>query len=287
MEDCIQVDATLPIRQGDVLKRLGCDGKIGLAVVVTADCDIAQAKFGDAGLACVQLTPLADYILDEHAYSAARRQLKRRFKTVTEWINKRWLQKDSQNIELTEENVQRWIMTSAPEEIEAELDLSIDDKKKNFIKKEASVLRSAQELLNAPAGRYSAIDALRTIQPKNTSRSEQLKVLFGNLDSRDLPLDIFYVSSVPGEPGFGFIAKLRALSFIPFDRSFTSIVAAKDVDNSFVRVGRLAPTFRHALAQQFGMLFARIGMPKEYEVDREAAFALVADQLTSEMGEEQ
>ncbi len=100
-------------------------------------------------------------------------------------------------------------------------------------------------------------------------------------------MDIFFVSSVPGEPEFGFIAKLRALSFVPFDRSFTSMTAAKDVDNSFVRVGRLAPTFRHALAQQFGMLFARIGMPTEYEVDRDAVFAMVADQMTVEMEEEQ
>ena len=40
------------------------------------------------------------------------------------------------------------------------------------------------------------------------------------------------------------------------------------------------------MAQQFGMLFARIGLPKPYEIDREAAFAVVAEQLANDMGEE-
>lgn len=286
MEDCEQVDVTLPIRQGDVLKHLHSDGHSVLKIVVTADCDIANGKFGDAGLACVQLMPLVDYMLDDHARTTAHRQLKKRFERATEWINLRWLKKDPQNVALTEECVRTWVMTSPPEEIEAELALPVEGNK-SFIMREIPVIRAAQTLLDAPVDRYSAIDALRGIQSKSVSRSEQVKTLFGSLDPRDLPLDVFYVSSVPGEPGVGFIAKLRALSFIPFNHSFTSMVAAKEVENSFVRVGRLAPTFRHALAQQFGMLFARIGMPKEYETDRDAAFTLIADQITADLGEEQ
>lgn len=191
----------------------------------------------------------------------------------------------AKNVALSEERVQAWILASEPEEIEAELGESVDDKK-SFLKRECRALREAKKLIDAPIDRYSAIDALCALHP-TSSRSKQLKTLFGNLNPQDLPLDMFYVSSVPDEPGIGFIAKLRALSFIPFDCSFTSMDAAKDVDNSFVRVGRLTPTFRHALAQQFGMLFARIGMPKDYEVDRNAAFALIADQITAEMGEKQ
>jgi len=286
MQDCEYVDASLPVRQGDVLKRVRGDGSATLAIVVTADCDIANEKFGDAGLACVQLTLLSDHVLGEHARAVVQRNLGKRFEKAAEWVNKRWLEKDRENIALSVERVQDWILTSEPEEIEAELGESVDDKK-SFLKRECPALRAAQKLIDAPVGRYSAIDALRKLSPKPTSRSEQLKTLFGSLNSRDLPLDMFYVSSVPGEPGVGFIAKLRALAFIPFDRSFTSMDAAKDVENSFVRVGRLTPTFRHALAQQFGMLFARIGMPKDYEVDRDVAFELIADQITSEMEEDQ
>lgn len=280
MQDCEHVDAALPIRQGDVLKRVRGDGHITLAIVVTADCDIANEKFGEAGLACVQLVVLAEHVLREHARSLAQGQLKKRFEKAAEWVNKRWTLKDSQNVALTEERVQAWILASTPEEIEAELNLPVDDSK-SFIKRESAALKKAQNLIDNPADRYSAIDALCTLQ--TTSRSIQLKSVFGTLNPKDLPLDLFYVSSVPGEPGLGFVAKLRALTFVPFERSFTSMEAAKDVDNSFVRVGRLAPTFRHSLAQQFGMLFARIGMPKAYELDRDAAFGLIADQLKSEM----
>ena len=286
MQDCEEVDSALPVRQGDVLKRVRSNGPATLAVVVTADCDIANNKLGDAGLACVQLTPLADYMLNEHARTSAIRQLSKRFAKASEWVNMRWLKRDLQNVPLTEECVQAWLTRTAPEEIEAALGLPVDDNK-SFLKREIAALRAAQELLSAPKDQFSAIDAQRALQPKTTSRGEQLKLLFGSIDPSALPLDMFFVSSVPGEPGVGFIAKLRALSFVTLDQSFTSMAAAKEFDNSFVRVGRLAPTFRHALAQQFGMLFARIGLPQAYEVDREIAFAVIAEQIAKEMGENQ
>ncbi len=285
MQDCEAVDATLPVRQGDVLKRVQPDGKGSLVVVVTADCDIANNKVGDAGLACVQLTPLANYMLNEHASAQARRQLRKRFEKATEWINKRWLQCDPSHVPLTEESVQRWLTQDPPDRIESALGLPLDNQR-SFIKRESAALRSAHEFIENAGDQYCAIDALRALQNKPTSRAEQLKTLFGTVDPGDLPLDMFFISSVPGEPDVGFIAKLRALSFVPLNRSFTSMAAAKECENTFIRVGRLAPTFRHAMAQQFGMLFARIGLPKPYEIDREAAFAVVAEQLANDMGEE-
>lgn len=285
MQDCEYVDAALPVRQGDVLKRVRGDGHITLAIVVTADCDIANEKFGDAGLACVQLDPLADYVLGEHARSLAWAQMKKRFEKAAQWVNKLWCLKDPGNVALSEERVQAWILASKPEEIEAELNLPVDDEK-SFIKRESAALQAAQNFIDALTDRYSAIDALCVLQAQSTTRSTQFRTVFGALSPKKLPLDLFYVSCVPGEPGLGFVAKLQALTFIPFNRSFTSMDDAKDVENSFVRVGRLGPTFRHALAQQFGMLFARIGMPKTYEQDRDAAFGMIADQISEEIGQQ-
>jgi hypothetical protein len=265
-----------------VLKRGRGQGHTTLAVGGTADCDIANEKFGEAGLACVQLDLLANHVLGEHAKGLALGHLKRRFEKAAEWVNKRWLEKSPENEPLSEEHIRKWILAGTPEEIEAELNLPVDDRKR-FIKKESVVLNKAQKLIDAPTDRYASIDALSALQGK--TRGEQLKTVFGTLNPKDLPLDLFYISSVPGEPGLGFVAKLRGLTFIPFERCFTSMDAAKGADNSFVRVGRLEPTFRHALAQQFGMLFARIGMPKQYEVDRDAAFGMIADQIKAEMGE--
>lgn len=285
MQDCEEVDVTLPVRQGDVLKRVQPDGKGPLIVVVTADCDIANNKFGDAGLVCVQLTPLVNYMLNEHAAVHAKRQLRKRFEKATEWVNKRWLESDPSHIPLSEESVQRWLTQANPDSIESALGLPLNDKK-SFIKRESAALRSAHELIENSKDQFSALDALRTLQSKSTSRAMQLKTLFGTLDPWDLPLDMFFISSVPGEPDVGFIAKLRALSFVPLNLSFTSMAAAKEYENAFLRVGRLAPTFRHAMAQQFGMLFSRIGLPKLYEIDREAAFAMLAEQMANDMGDE-
>lgn len=285
MQDCEYVDAALPVRQGDVLKRVRGEGRITLAIVVTADCDIANEKFGDAGLACVHLGPLVDYVLGEHARNLAQAQIKKRFEKVAKWINQRWCLKVPGNVALSEERVQAWILASSPEDIVAELTLQVDDDK-SFIKQESAALKAAQNFIDAPRDRYSAIDALCVLQSPQTTRSTQFKNVFGGLNPKKLPLDLFFVSCVPGEPGLGFVAKLQALTFIPFNSTFTSMDESKDFDNSFVRVGRLGPTFRHALAQQFGMLFARIGMPKAYEQDRDVAFEIIADQIKEEMEEQ-
>lgn len=282
MEDCERVDAALPVRQGDVLKRVRGDGNANLVVVITADCDIANGKFGEAGLACVQLDRLADHVLGEHARGLAQAALKKRFEKATEWVNKKWREKSADNGDLSAEHVQAWILASKPEEIEAELNLPVDDLK-SHMKRECAALKAAKRFIDTPTDRYSGIDALCALQAPQPTRSAQLKTVFGTLNPKDLPLDLFYVSSVPDVEGLAFVAKLRSLTFVPFDRSFTSLDAAKDVEDSFVRVGRLAPTFRHALAQQFGMLFARIGMPKDFEVNRNTAFSLIAEQITTEM----
>lgn len=280
MEDCERIDAALPVRQGDVLKRVRGDGKSNLVVVVTADCDIANGKYGEAGLACVQLDLLADHVLGEHSRGLAQAALKKRFDKVTEWINNCWREKSADNGDLSAEHVQAWILASKPEEIEAELNLPVDDHK-SYLKRECVALKAAKSFIDASNDRYSGIDALCALQTQ--TRSAQLKTVFGTLNPKALPLDLFYISSIPDVEGLGFVAKLRALTFVPFERSFTSLGAAKDVDNSFVRVGRLAPTFRHALSQQFGMLFARIGMPKQFETDRDTTFGLIAEQIKTEM----
>lgn len=236
MQDCEQVSDSLPIRQGDVLKRVRPADDPVMVIVMTADCDIANNKLGDAGLACVQLVPLGEYMLREHASALAKRQFKKRIEKLTEWINRRWQQVDAQNTLLSEERIRSWIQDATVEEIERVLNLPAEEKA-SFVRREVDALAVARQHIELGDGRYCSLDALRSLQSKQVSRVEQLKTLFSTLDPGDLPLDMFFLSTVPGEPGVGFVAKLRALSFIPVDRSFSSMSAAKEHDAG-VRAGR-------------------------------------------------
>lgn len=284
MPDCEQVSDNFPIRQGDILKRVRPLENSGMVIVITADCDIAKNKIGDSGITCVQLLPLADYMLLEHSKTIADRQIKKRFEKFSEWINCRWLEIGPENLAISDERIQSWVQEASAEEIMRVLHIT-NEAKITFLRREVNALTEACKYVNSVDDRLSGIDALRCLQTKSTSRGEQLKTLFSTIDPSSLPLDVFFVSSVPGEPGVGFIAKLRSLNFIPLDCSFTSMAVAQDHDNAFLRVGRLTPTFRHGLAQQFGMLFARIGFPADYEADRDTAFAVVYDELLKEMKE--
>lgn len=282
MQDCEQVSDGSPIRQGDVLKRIALDCVATLSVVVTADCDIANNKLGNAGLACVELVTLRDFMLREHADSLATRQISKRTAKLAEWINNYRLKLDSTLLPLSEKGIGEWISKSVVDEIALALQVTSEDKLV-YLRREIDSLTAAKRHL-ASEDSFSGLDALRAVQVKQTSRAEQLKSLFGSLDPRSLPLDIFFVSTIPGETGMGFLAKLRVMSFIPAHQCFTSMAAAREHNLAFLRVGRLGHTFRHGLAQQFGMLFARIGYPAAYENDRDTAFTVIAEDIATELG---
>jgi hypothetical protein len=279
MQDCDLISTDKPIRQGDVLKQLRNDSVSVLFVVISADCDIANNKLGDAGLSCVQVTSLHDYVLNEYAASLAQRQLKKSFTTFIDWINKIRLAQDAENIPLSTDRAMIWLLENDPEVINQELKLN--SKEYNNLQTESTKLRQAHSLINSPQNVYSALDSLCIL--KNMDRPKQLKQIFSSLNSRNLPLDIFFISSIPDENNLGFIAKLKSLSFIPETLVFTSMMEAKEHDNSFLRVGRLKSTFQHAIAQQFGILFSRIGFPESYENDRDETFSLVEEQIKKDM----
>jgi hypothetical protein len=112
---------------------------------------------------------------------------------------------------------------------------------------------------------------LRKIWTENNRKSEknQRNELVNAL--KDLRTEYFFINFLPEEEDFGYIALLRDVRPIARAQFFTNRIDAKFTRREPpypFRLGRLNDYLKYALTQQFATLFARIGLPAEYEGDR-------------------
>jgi hypothetical protein len=277
-KDCESVDPIEPIRQGDILKRFRDGRGDSIFVVISADCDIAQAKVGDSGIACVELQPLREYLCGDHLFKIATRQFESRTKELKDWIRKRKLL-------LSDKAVDEWIRVATAEEIIENLELK-DKKDSRFVEDTLRSIQAARFHLSNSRDARSALNVLHNLQ--RATPKDWRTFVYGQLSklqSAQLPEDLFFICSIPSEQMLGYLAKLRNITFLGISTVVSTIPAARERSIGFVRIARLSATFKHGLAQQVGYLFARIGYPREYEQERDAIFDMVVEELCQELGE--
>ena len=223
--------------------------------------------------------PMRQYLLQEHALGKARQKLERALNHLADRVHKIRIRTDRGCQPISTERLAEWICASSASSICAAL--GVDEVSEPALVKEVSAIQECAKHLQG-VEEYRAIDALRALQVTPITRAAQIKALLGNFGHKDLPIDAFFVCSVPAESHLGFVIDFRSLNFVSAESLFTSASASRGEEVVFLRIARLGSTFRHALAQQFGYLFSRIGFQKEYERERDATFSLVIEELIEE-----
>src|SRR5437016_515291 len=114
--------ASLPIEQGDILlsRNVTTGGLNDIAVVVTADCDIAHHKFG-TNLACLRIISLHDYVRNIWAYRKLTRVIEIEGTKMAQLINKWNSRRMTDALPLEASVVIGWIRDSEPAQICADL----------------------------------------------------------------------------------------------------------------------------------------------------------------------
>jgi hypothetical protein len=282
-KDCESAEQTDPIRQGDVLRKFANGQPDSLWVVVTADCDIAQSKVSESGVACVHLLSLRDYLQGEHLARVVTRQADSRLREFRDWVHAHWQKKPPPRGQLSDSAISEWVSVASAAEIASEL--GIDDKAATkTVESTLNALRAARDCLTDRANSLSKLRALAQLQRKPPADWRQfVQTQFARLQSTQLPDDLFFVTRIPNEQNLGFVARLRSLSFIRWHSIAATIPEAREQVEGYARIARLTATFKHGLAQQVGTLFARIGYPRAYEVERDEIFDLITDELCNEL----
>jgi hypothetical protein len=259
-----------PIEQGDILiSRTPKTGQIkGLLLIITADCDIAQRKFG-THLACLRIVSLRDYFRIFWGAKKLRKIVDKEVENARALINK-WNRKRKPDANLlSAEAVKSWICASQPESICTDLEVPSADQFK--VKENLAIYRAALLALEGPmADDFDRFITIRSLISKQ-SIDECMPSVLKEAQSETLPDDVFVLPELPQLDHGPTIVLLRELTPIAISavcfRSSEAVSSEK-----WLRIGRLEPTFKYAISQAFGSLYSRIGLPEFYEVRCKSVF---------------
>lgn len=265
-----------PVWQGDLL--LTRDPKTGfirgIYAIITADCDIANRKFGRQ-LAGLRVMSLREYLRTEWAERKLRRTYDKETEKIREQIDK-W---NAQRVEgagsLSAEVIVSWVKRCEPEQLCR--DLHIPDTTVGKVRLTIARFRAALQSLD-PVG---LDDHMTRLVRFNAAVSGQVedecrKVLLRQAQSDALPEDVFLLTDLPQVPEFGpAVVLLRELVGVPFGNVCFRTHDAVSQDH-YLRIGRLHPVIKYALSQAFGVLYSRIGLPVTVENRRKAAIEQIA-----------
>lgn len=232
-------------------------------MVLTADCDIANDKFGDyfSILPIISASEFLKTVWLRRRLEAGR---ERSFRIVHETIKTALRRKLSAEPILDEVTLNSLLEAYSDIEIARRFGL---EKDKNFAQ--------ALAIVRAPSdGKADSFASTASRLFKNP-RAEVLNAL-GQLGA-----EYFYFNYLPDSVRIGNIILLRQMTVIDRGKLAPGELEFKTnlIPDGAYRIGRFRPEFKHAIAQAFAQLFSRVGLPVEFEVECEHACALLAEEV--------
>ncbi|PGH45309.1 hypothetical protein COO58_13395 [Micromonospora sp. WMMA1996] len=262
------------IRQGDIF--VFRDGPAGddmwqkAGIIVTADCDIANDKHGGI-LSYVPILSLRDYlawrVLPRIADDRRRRILRDMSDTVGRLEADRGIKPglSARAVEVCA-NVENGLT-----DLCAHLG-EVASKDTDVLAAMIDDIAQCGRALRSPT--YGEQFAALTSVFRPTKKKSAEELLLGEIRSRlkNLPGDVFFISSLDHEHTEGFIAYLRLIRETSL-RSLSTSYYDKDGRNVVAhRTSRLLAPYVYRLTQQMADVFASIGLPEEYEAARDSIF---------------
>ena len=269
-------DPDTPVKQGDLLMRR--DPSTGevlqVCLVITADCDITQKKFGNQ-LAALLVISLREYICTSWAERRLALHLVKATKNVCDMLN-RWNSArmgGAQSL-LNPETVADWVRRDDGKTIAESLEVPSADQKKLI----ACVDTYRSAVLSMDATTTCALDKLVALKSslENKRPESYLQELLGSVNRKELPADIFLLPVLPQLDQGPAVVLHRELVGVPLEKVCFRAVDASSKEH-FLRIGRLDPTFKYAVSQSFGMLYSRIGLPSDHEQRCDSAIQSLID----------
>ncbi|WP_316897865.1 hypothetical protein [Pseudodesulfovibrio indicus] len=274
MSEWNNVDPMLPVRQGDLLV---CRDSSSLQdveyfLVITADCDINNNKFGRQ-LACLRVVQLKEYYQSIWAERLLKKAIENADRRILDQVNKWYSLAQGSDASISKEALLHWLDTTSHEDIAKALNIDANNREKFYSTLERYhnailILDNCSECaLNVYVEFVSIFDAKRL----DDVRSATVKKMDSNL-----PADVFLLPSLSTISDSPAVILLRELIGIPFEKI---CYRARDAvgKNNYIRALRLNPVFKYAVSQAFGHLYSRIGLPEEFENQNKCVVEKVKD----------
>jgi hypothetical protein len=263
------VSDTRPVRQGDIIRRIQpVDAWDDVAIVVTADCDIARDKHAGR-LTCVPLVPAEAYL---SAYFLPKRMRRLEISLSDKLLplmRKYQLASGPPSATpIKTVRAHRWLLDNEPSYIADRLSIP-EDQRGRFISLANAFKRLGSAIEQSLDGQISAICEAEQALGRGDEpvlRAKLGKEIANHI--RDLPGDALFIRSLCADGSDGYVAYLRAIMEIR-DENVATKISQRSFNISHERYARLTPPYVYALTQRLGSVFSSIGLPDEYETSRD------------------
>ena len=247
IKECSIAEAHNVIEQGTIIKFENKDIQYG--IIVTADCDIFQNKYGDFLSYCPIVT-LEKYILDILIPKLCKRKLDKLLGDI----------KDSIKKEQGYENISD----------DAFLDLLSYIKNEN-IETFKNDLRKKIFFYN----KFSTVNEFNINTYKELCNSSPKE--FANI-IRNFPGDSFYINRIPHDNREGFVINLRRIAEIKKEEIVVYFSPVGKLPSCYI-IGKLNSPYKEKMTQTLGDMFSAIGYSLEYENIRDENIKTIAGEL--------
>lgn len=270
MGDCTPISESQPLRQGDVFvshPNIGASAWDAIGVVLTADCDIANGKTRGL-LTYAPIIGLETYLRDIWLDDEISQAIQEPLNYLAAEIHAHHTKVIPSAKVLTTDFILEWIQEDSIEDICDSLKVDGNDRTSLI-----STITSIKEIIELREAENDNSDIFGSFfdlkhkignpsqkEPKIKSKINQMKSAL-----KYVRQDVFFLNDIPETERLGHLIMLRNFRQIEENKITTARSEWFANSSLFFRVGRLNPPFKYALTQQFSMLFARIGLPLEYE----------------------
>lgn len=278
-----EIPASQPLKQGDVLVPLTVTDSYSALVVVTADCDLTNNKYGGR-LTALPVVPLEAYVRDFW--------LTREIRLLRNQIGESIRDEMQRLVEASpvgfampsRDRLESWPLETPSAGLASALSLPQSELSLIETLSSAAIdLDSISE--SAPIAEWWSLccTAMHLNGAKSVAKanSSLMKRLESELP-KNMPGDVLYLTRPMPTPNSGFVALAR----FPVEvRPPTIAMNGPDElygNPLFRRVSRLASPYRYRLTQLFGDIYSSIGLPSEYEHERNRTFAELAGRISCE-----
>lgn len=264
-----------PFCQGDILHRES-DGSIGdFAMIITADCDIAQGKDGGE-FSLLRMTTAENYIEQIWARNEIRKTSARHLRTALDILNAELQHVNPSLNPLTAESLAEWLHEQSPAEIAKAVGLAGS--------KQQDAVRALQCLRYAADESTSALLTLKRLWKTMEMKDKAIQARLSDvLHPARGAADVYFVPYLPEFSDIGFVIHLRSLTTVPRGEAFTSRTDARVAGKgrTFYRIGRFRDGVKYSIVHQMVNLFSRVGLSEEYEAESSSAAAMVLETVYS------
>lgn len=267
--ECDDVLAGTPLRQGDVIAPMvkSADPWSGLAIVVTADCDLARNKH-NGRLSCVPVLEVEVYLSLLYMPSRISKLIPVIESQLGAIVREYQSRIPGFDVPMDDKAVGAWVSETTDGQVEAAL--SIDGNDKLTFGNLADTYRRSISALSSDFGtQFIALREMQFSLGHHKSRDLSEKSILRDIGQtvQRLPGDAMYINALSDDMTAGYICYLRVLRELSNDE-----IAVRNTMRSFriryERISRLRAPFIYALSQQLGNVFSSIGLPDEYEAAR-------------------